>query len=408
MPFYVGNIMSKTSECRSRAGDVDTSFGSFVRNSSSSVRSMAIQPDGKVIVCGEFTTVNSVTQNFICRLNADGTLDTSFNTGANPGAGNDIRTVALQPDGKIIVGGAFTALRGVTRNGIGRLNADGSLDTTFNNSSQGTVGVSRGSAATIVALELQSDGKILLGGNFTTARGVTQNGIARFNADGTLDTTFNIGANPGTNTGTLGAAGANVFRVLSNGDILVGGGFSTMRGVTQNGFAKLNSVGDIDTSFNAGANPGLDTNGDINDMVVQDDGKIVIVGTFTTFRGSSHPDIARSNSDGSRDTTWPGGGTGLGGALYSCTEQYDKKIIVTGFYTSFLGVTQNGIARISKDGVLDSTFNTGGTIGIRRTTGSGTTPYVYASALQDDCKILIGGWFEETRGTFTGPVARLK
>lgn len=408
MPFYVGNVMSKSAECRPRAGNIDTSFAAFNTGLyEDRPEDIKIQPDGKILVFGNANVVNGVTQNNMCRLNTDGTVDNTFNTGANPGSSAVIYSGAIQPDGKIVIGGAFTTLRGVTRNGVGRLNPDGSLDTTFNNASQGTVGVSRGSSATVYSVEIQPDGKILLGGNFTTARGVTQNGLARLNTDGTLDTTFNTGANPGTNTGSLGAAEINVFKVLSDGKILAGGQFTTMRGVTQNRIAKLNTDGSLDTTFNTGANPGS-TSGSIVDMVVQDDGKIVLVGQIANYGGvTGLADILRINADGSRDTTWPSGGTGVGGELFSCTKQYDNKIVVTGYFTSFKGVTQNGIARLNSDGTLDTTFNTGGTVGLYRTDGSGNIPYAYASALQDDCKIIVGGWFSQARGVTVGNLTRL-
>ena len=106
--------------------------------------------------------------------------------GFNPGADSYVTALAVQADGKIVVGGWFTTLGGQPRNYIGRLNADGTLDTTFNPGADGYVS----------ALAVQEDGKIVVGGDFTTLGGQTRHAIGRLNADGTLDTTFNPGGGP--------------------------------------------------------------------------------------------------------------------------------------------------------------------------------------------------------------------
>lgn len=410
MPFYIGNVMSKSIECRPRVGVVDTGFAQFSDGlSSNNPNSIKVQPDGKIIVAGNCDILNGVTQNNISRLNIDGTLDTTFNTGANPGANGEINSVAIQPDGKIVVAGSFATLRGVTKNYIGRLNIDGSLDTTFNVG--GTVGANK----VIRSVELQSDGKILVSGDFLTIRGQTQNGLARLNSDGSLDTTFNNASDGvvGTNVSQTFQTAANIYKFipLSDGSILIGGEFTTIRGVTKNGFAKLNSNGTVDSTFNvqtgSSDTPGV-TLGSISSMVVQDGGKIVIVGSFRTFRGSSIVGLARANADGSRDTAWPASGStsgvSAGDTIYSCTKQYDNKIVLVGYFTAIRGVVKNGVARINPDGTLDNEFNIGTNVGVLRP--SDGKPFVYASELQDDCKVLVGGWFTTARGVTTGNVAR--
>lgn len=201
----------------------------FLSNQDGRVRAIVIQPDGKHIIAGNFETANSTGRSSIARFNADGTLDESFDTGVGT-RGQGILDVALQPDGKILVGGAFTSFTNSSgvfqRFNILRLNSDGSLDETFNSNVQGN-------PKTII---LQPDGKILIGGDFTTVGGVSRKNIARLNADGSLDQTFN----PGTGiTGTFetmtlqadgkiivggalitnynGTAVNNLFRVDANG-----------------------------------------------------------------------------------------------------------------------------------------------------------------------------------------------
>src|SRR4029077_7948453 len=150
------------------------------------VLAIAVQPNGKIVVGGSFSSFHGLgpvtTRRRIARLNADGLLDT-----LDPGANGDVLAIALQSDGKILVGGNFNLLGGggtgtTPRNRIGRLNADGSLDTGFN----------PGANSVVQSLVVQPDGKILAGGVFTTLGGggtgtTPRANIGRLNADGSLD-----------------------------------------------------------------------------------------------------------------------------------------------------------------------------------------------------------------------------
>ncbi|EKE19188.1 MAG: hypothetical protein ACD_9C00099G0001, partial [uncultured bacterium] len=118
---------------------------------------LLLQPDGKILIGGTFTTYNGTSRNHIARINADGTLDTTFSPGS--GANDDIYSLVLQSDGKILVGGPFTTYNGTSRNYIARINSNGSLDTTFNPGS--------GANNILHSTVIQPDGKILIGGGFT-------------------------------------------------------------------------------------------------------------------------------------------------------------------------------------------------------------------------------------------------
>src|SRR5205807_10068545 len=131
------------------------------------VRATAVQPDGKILIGGFFTTVLGVTRNNIARLNTDGTLDTAF----NPNANSDVYSIAVQADGKILAGGTFTSIGGQTRNRIARLDATTGLADSFDPNANGNV----------FAIAVQADGKILAGGNFTSIGRQTSNRIARRN-----------------------------------------------------------------------------------------------------------------------------------------------------------------------------------------------------------------------------------
>src|SRR5262249_33894087 len=150
------------------------------------VKSIAVQPDGRVLIGGSFTNVNGASRNRIARLNADGTVDGSFSSYVeiffdpdyNP---SSVASMAIQPDGKILMAGTFYRIDGVTRRGIARLDAGGTLDTNF---------AAVSGAPDVRAVALQSDGKVLIGGTFTSINGTNRNRIARLNADGSLDLSF--------------------------------------------------------------------------------------------------------------------------------------------------------------------------------------------------------------------------
>ena len=194
----------------------------------SSVYSVAVQSDGKIVVGGSFTELNGVTSNRIARLNADGTPDTTFSNNTGSGFnGAEVYSVAVQSDGKIVVGGDFTTLKGQTTNRIARLNVDGTPDTAF------TTSTGTGFDTTVTSVAVQPDGKIVVGGSFTTLNGQTSNRIARLNIDGTPDTTFTANTGTGFSNGVLPVA------LQSDGKIVVGGHFTTLNGQTTNRIARL-------------------------------------------------------------------------------------------------------------------------------------------------------------------------
>jgi uncharacterized delta-60 repeat protein len=242
-------------------------------------------------VGGYFTTLGGQSRNNIGRLNADGTLDPTF----NPGANDEVISLAVQEDGKILVGGFFITLGGQSRIGIGRLNADGTLDSGFNPGSGGTFPY-------VDSLALQADGRILVGGFFTTLGGQTRNRIARLNADGTLDAGFN----PGANGGVLSLA------LQADGKIVVGGFFTTLGGQSRNYIVRLNTDGTLDSGFN----PGID--GQVYSLALQADGKIVVGGDFFTLGRQDRNYFGRLNNSGpatqsltfdGSTLTWMRGGT---------------------------------------------------------------------------------------------------
>ncbi len=253
----------------------------FAATANGAVAALALQSDGRIVVGGTFTSIGGVTRNRIARLSASGGTH-ALDAGFNPDADAEVRTIAIQPDGKIIVAGAFTTIGGVTRNRVARLNADGSLDTGFNPNAN--------SAASAIAI--QPDGKVIIAGTFTIIAGVTRNRVARLNADGSLDTGFNPNA-----SGTV-----NAIAIQPDGKVIVAGAFTTIGGVTRNRVARLNADGSLDTGFNPNANSAASA------IAIQPDGKVIIAGTFTIIAGVTRNRVARLNADGSLDTGFGGPG----------------------------------------------------------------------------------------------------
>ncbi len=306
----------------------------------------AVQPDGKILVGGGFTTLRGQSRSRIGRLNADGTLDISF----NPGAGGTVYSLAVQPDGTILVAGGFTTLGGQSRSCIGRLNADGTLDASFN----------PGADNNVYSLLVQPDGRILVGGAFTSLAGQSRSYIGRLNADGSLDATFNP------------QAGGYVCSIAlqSDGKILVGGRFNILAGQTRYYIGRLNSDGSLDAAFNPVASSSVYA------LALQPDGRILLGGAFTYLGGQSRSCIGRLNADGSLDTTF---NPGAGSSVYSLALQVDGRILVGGGFTSLGGQSRSYLGRLNPDGLLDATFNP----------GAGSS--VLSLAIQADGKILAGG-----------------
>ncbi|MBI5689911.1 MAG: hypothetical protein HZC55_07400 [Verrucomicrobia bacterium] len=360
----------------------------FVPDVDGTVNVLVTQPDGRILVGGQFSMVGGSARANVARLNLDGSVDQSF----NPNANGPVRALVLQRDGRIVIGGDFTEVRpgasgaAVTRNRLARLNADGTVDATFNPNLGGQL------QPQVHALLLQADGRIVAGGTFTTVQpngapaATTRNYLARFNADGTLDTAFNPNPN-----GIVLALALHV-----DNKIVVAGGFTTVwpagdaTASGRNRLARFNPNGSLDSEFNPNANNGVTT------LAVQRDGKILLGGFFTTLHppndsaDSNRARLARLNVDGTLDSEFY---PRADGSVTSVVVQPDGAILVGGSFTSVWGrgassVSRSYVARFNPDGSLDNNF------------APAVNGAVNAFAFQPDGKVIIGGLF--TRATPPG------
>lgn len=311
---------------------------------SSSGRGLAFQADRKLLVTGSFASVADQPRGRLARLNADGTLDPSF---ADPQLNSNGTVLALQPDGAVVVGGQFTSVGGVTTGAVARILPSGARDTTFTGPTD---------LSTIRGLALQTDGKVLAAGNFTVAGGLTRNRLVRLTSTGAVDTAF---VNPNLN----GATRAVV--VQPDGKVVVGGQFTTAgaSSATRRGIARFNPDGTLDTTFVDPALTGTSGNADVYFLLLQSDGKILVAGAgIATAGGRPTGNLFRLNADGSHDPSFvPPGFTQT---IWALALQADGKVLVAGDYSTVgsSGVTRNRLARFNADGSLDTSFGDPGLV----------------------------------------------
>jgi uncharacterized delta-60 repeat protein len=399
-------------------GTLDTAFDP---NANEIVYSIAVQADGKILAGGSFFGVNSIggqTRNYIARLDATTGLADSF----NPSASDFVQTIAVQADGKILVGGLFARIGGQTRSCIARLDPTTGLVDSFNPSASNLVYsiavqadgkilavgsffgansiggqtrnyIARLDAATgladsfdpnansdVYSIATQADGKILAGGAFTTIGGQTRNSIARLDATTGLADSFN----PSANIRVMSIV------VQSDGKILAGGSFVNIGGQTRHRIARLDATTGLADSFDPNAN------GDVRSIAVQADGRILAGGAFNgpnSIGGQTRNCIARLETDGRLDQTLDLGA--VGSYVLATAVQPDGKIVIGGLFNTVLGVARNNLARLNTDGTLDTTFD------------PNANDLVVSIAVQADGKILAGGNFTSIGGQTRHFIARL-
>ncbi|RYD32013.1 MAG: hypothetical protein EOP86_16640 [Verrucomicrobiaceae bacterium] len=368
-------------------GAEDFTFAAVFTNST--FLRIAGHVDGKLLMCGGFVTLknhssdfkkNTTARRYLVRLGADGMVDL-FGVDEYAGPNNTVRVAIPQPDGRILIGGDFTEAGGHTRRGIARLNPNGSLDLTFNPALAGN-------DPSVTAIALQADGRILIGGRFTlTAGGVEHKNVVRLEADGNCDPAFHAAAAAGD--------GAACIVLQKDGTVLAGGKFGVLPGTPGSGVIRLKSDGGHDASFICGTGAG-----DVRTAAPQADGKVIIGGSFESVNGVSRHGLARLLGDGGLDVSFnAGSGTGEAGSdtVLSLAVQADGKIIFTGRFFMFNGVSCKSIGRLHPDGILDPAF----------VPDPGNSTTVACAVVQPDGRVLIAGDFTQVNEASRLNLARL-
>jgi len=353
----------------------------FNPNANGAVSAVVIQPDGKILIGGYFTTLSpnggaAVTRNYIARLNPDGTLDAAF----NPNANDAVYAIAVQADGKILAGGRFTSMGGQPRNRIARLDAATGLPDSFDPSADYLV----------EAIAIDSSGKILAAGGFLSIGGQTRKHLARLDATTGAADSFNPSANQDVSTIALQADG----KILVGGAFNTGGsgGTITIGGQSRNFMARLDPMTGLADSFDPHSNSYVDS------IAVQPDGKILVSGSFSSISGGNSIGGQPRNRMARLDSV-----TGLADsfnpnpsdAVNSIAIQADGNILVGGDFLDIGGQPRDRIARLDSTTGLADSYNPNASDGIR------------CVAVQVNGDVLAGGSFSVIGGHARNRIARL-
>jgi uncharacterized delta-60 repeat protein len=368
-------------------GATDQAFSQSVGAASNVFRIRRYNAAGQYLLgsTGGIVSAGGIIRNELLRLNANGTADASFDAGSGPDANGFVQEYAVQPDGKVVVTGSFISFNNVPAYGVVRLNANGSVDTGF------SVGAGLdvvNSFALGYAVAVQTDGKILIGGDFTTFNGQPANGLVRLNANGSLDTSFGLDA-------ALQSPYVEGLIIQPDGKLLVNGGF--LLNNTSASLVRLLPSGSLDpsfspTAFTAGT---ISTNGFDPATVLQPDGKILVAGLFDPTNLTAATGVARLNTDGTRDLGFPAI-TGAGASPYTLGLQADGTVLLGGNFSTLNG-RETPLGRLTSTGTPDPGFAP--TIQV--------AGLVSAMVQQPDGSVVIGGNFTELSGQAVHRLARL-
>jgi uncharacterized delta-60 repeat protein len=332
--IIAGTFTSLNGQARGRVarldldGNIDTSFMAGLVGADTNILALAVQSNGKILLGGRFTTVNGVSRNYVARLNPDGTLDNEFLAGRS-GPDDRVLSIVEQPDGKIVLGGLFHSVNGFSRNSIARLEPAGSLDLNFGAS--GT-----GSDAGVTALAIQPDNKILVGGSFDSMNGVTRNNLARLSADGTLDEAFVCGCSYLYPLRSILVQGQKVL--FASFFVPLGGGTSIPEGLY---FGRLEASGAVDSGFTNLVRNEVGPEG-IASMVLGSDGKLLIGGGWPVTLGI----VARLDINGRVETNFQAVVPSRFGLVRTLVAQDEAKVLVGGDFTFTNGLSVSNLVRL--------------------------------------------------------------
>jgi uncharacterized delta-60 repeat protein len=393
-------LAGSVASVRAADGSLDPSFGNggeVITDFTSStdwLSRMAVQPDGKIVAVGDTHPSHKAA---LARYNPDGTLDTTFGNGGKVVTVATVRESAngllILPDGRIMISGSIDLPNSHdTSFALLRFNSNGSVDPTFGNGGIATTNINIDDDYAY-AIALQSDGKIVAAGRrgiqfYPTEQRKGNVALARYNPDGSLDTTFGNGGTVVNDFGQGLESYALQLLIQPDGKLVIAGESSYEFLV-----ARYNSNGTLDTTFGNGGHAlgNFSSNWDNGrDAVLQSDGKIVVAGSATVNSPYDSFAMVRFNSDGSLDQTFGTGGRVLmvdEGGLTAVALQSDGKLIALGHdnsvYSPFL------LLRFNVNGSLDTTFGNAGTV--TTTFGGSATTEGEDLVFQADGKLLAAG-----------------
>ena len=365
------------------------------------VSALLLQPDGKLVLAG-YCSVRFCA----LRLNPDGTLDTTFNTTgmvvlpaiSSYDAANG---AVVQPDGKLVIVGDCTVSGGYDMC-VARLNVDGSTDATFTAGTRPVPGAGPTGGAHALAIAVQADGKLVLGGHCFSISGNLDFCLERLNADGSIDTTFNAAGTPGRVLRPVGASYDYGYRLIVQPDgKYVMAGYCNGAGMDFCAM-RLNPDGSLDATFNTTGTLLLPVGSVVNGndtaaaLALQPDGKFVLAGYCSNGVNLDFCAV-RINADGSLDTTFNSNGkllvpVGTGDDYATAVAvQSDGKLLLSG-YCSNAGNNDFCAVRLNSDGSLDKTFNPTGTPGKVTYAIAAGHDYATSIVVQPDGKVVVAGY----------------
>ena len=368
-------IALRSPQARAQAGFVDPGYLNGMTGPNSWVWTLALQPDGRLLVGGQFTSFNGVPRGPIARLNPDGGVDTNFSASVTSGD-PIVHAVAVQGDGRVLVGGMFTGINDTSRSHLARLNPDGTLDTNFF-----VTVTSSGSFITVNHLALQTNSQMVISGWFESINGAPRTNIARLNQDGTLDAGFVAGTD----------SPPNALALQTDGRVLIGGAFSAVNGQSRDHIACLATNGTLDTNFVA------IVDGNVDSFAIQPDGKLFIGGSFNMVNGQSRHRIARLNPDGALDNTFQNGMSGASDYVGCVAYDPGGKVLVGGQFAAMNGVARTNLARLNNNGSIDTNFL------------ANLDSFPEVLLVQTDSKVIIeGSYITTVNGRSRNRIARLQ
>ncbi|MFM7023679.1 MAG: T9SS type A sorting domain-containing protein [Flavobacteriales bacterium] len=373
-------LFIKTNFSFAQSGSIDASFSSPLKQYSylqwklGEITAMAQQSDQKIVICGQYIGSDGAFQDAksLARLNPDGSLDPTFKVDVGPD--DLIQAVAIQSDGKILIGGDFQNYDGVKAYHIARLNTDGSLDKTFHSSLDKN--------SQLYKIFIQSDGKILVTRSSSEA-------IIRLNTDGSKDNSFSM------DLGSVLGFTLRSMALQSDGKILITGLFTEYPSENKYSVLRLLPNGKMEKGFGVV----YESVHLFYEIVVQNDGEILVASERTigiqdgTFEYDYY--LIRYHSDGTLDSGFTN--QSFDDDIRSFAFQADGKILLAGWFTHSNFQPNNHMVRLNADGSIDKSFSV----------GVGPSGKVNCMLLQSEEKILAGGIFTSWNGTERNFIVRL-